>query len=114
MSVRRDVSRGHISFWGPLTFIILAGACVGLSMRARPLPASAREAVAKAADHWKGLQMEADTSHLTKHHLWITIRVPAGPREPAHTIRYDAYRQVLSHYGDARKIPLSFTVGSPL
>jgi hypothetical protein len=71
-------------------------------------------AVARAADHWKGLQMEADTSRLSDHHLWITLRVPAGPRQPARIIRYDAYRQVLSHYGDARKIPLSFSVAPPL
>jgi hypothetical protein len=70
--------------------------------------------VTEAADDWKGLRLEADTSRLTDHHLWITIRVPAGPRQPARNIRYDAYRQVLSHYGDTRKIPLSFTVEAPL
>ena len=106
--------RRLIRFWALLILIIVAGTCVGLSLRARPLPVSAHEAVAKAADHSKGLQMEADTSRLKDHHLWITIRVPAGPRQPARTVRYDAYRQILKHYGDARKIPSSFTVAPPL
>src|SRR6516225_2794862 len=111
MPVRRDVprlARGGVRFWAPFLLIAVAGACVGLSMRARPIPVSAHEAVTKAADRWKGMQME--TSRLDDRHLWIIIRVPAGPRQPARTIRYDAYRQVLSHYRDARKIPLSFTI----
>jgi hypothetical protein len=58
--------------------------------------------------------MEADTSRLKDHHLWITIRVPGGLRQPARIIRYDAYRQILKHYGDPRKIPSSFTVTAPL
>jgi len=113
MSVRRDVprlARGGVRFWVPILLIAVAGVCVGLSMRARPVPVSAHEAVTKTTDRWKGLQMETDTSRIADHHLWIIIRVPAGPRQPARTIRYDAYRQVLSHYGDARKIPLSFTI----
>ena len=108
-----SVRHGFI-LWGPFILAALTGACVGLSLRARPLPVSAHEAVAKAAGHWKGLQMEADTSRLANRHLWITIRVPAGPRQPGRTIRYDAYRQVLKHYGDPRKIPSSFTVAPAL
>lgn len=108
------LARGGVRIWAPFLLLAVTGACVALSIRARPLPVPVKHAVAKSAGDWKGLQMEADTSRLDDHHLWIIIRVPAGQRQPARTIRYDAYRQVLSHYGEARKIPLSFTLAPPI
>jgi hypothetical protein len=90
----------------PLLFLTVAGIGAVPSVRQK---LQARVAV-RSTKQEQGSLFEADVSRLVDRHLWITIRLPASPGSPSRTIRYDAYRQVLSHYGDARRIPLSFTL----
>ncbi len=112
MSVRQFccLSRGPVRTWASLILLAVASACVGFTVRVHPVPALANGMPAKSGGGWNGLKLEADTTRLADRHLWITIRVPESAGQPARAVRYDAYRQVLAHYGDARKIPSSFTV----
>src|SRR5690242_9745684 len=97
---RRHVSLfagGFLRRWGSVLLLTAAGAVAAFSVRARTPPVTESHSMAKTG---VGSSMEADTNHLADHHLWITVRLPAIPGKPPRTVRYDAYRQVLSHYGD--------------